>query len=54
MFEFKGSEHLRREIETIDEVRVAIAWMYMISGDRFGTSLMLRAGLAKPDGFAGF
>ncbi len=34
MFEFKGSEHLCREIETVDEVRAAIAWMYMISGDR--------------------
>ena len=34
MFEFKGSEHLCRGIETIDEVRSATAWMYMTSGDR--------------------
>src|SRR5262249_649691 len=34
MFEFKGCEHLCRGLETIDEVRPAIACMYMTSGNR--------------------
>lgn len=34
MFEFKGCEHLCRGIETIDEIRNAVTWMYMTAGDR--------------------
>lgn len=34
MFEFKGSEHLSRGLETIDELRLATGWMYMTAGDR--------------------
>jgi Xaa-Pro aminopeptidase len=34
MFEFKGSEHLCRGLETIDELRLATGWMYMTAGDR--------------------
>ena len=34
MFEFKGSEHLCRGLETIDELRVALGWMFMTNGDR--------------------
>jgi Xaa-Pro aminopeptidase len=34
MFEFKGSGHVCEGLETIDELRVAIGWMYMTSGDR--------------------
>ncbi len=34
MFEFKGSEHVCRGLETIDELRIATGWMYMTTGDR--------------------
>jgi Xaa-Pro aminopeptidase len=34
MFEFKGSEHLCKGLETIDELRLATGWMYMTAGDR--------------------
>jgi len=34
MFEFKGCAHLSNELETIDEVRTAIGWMYMSVGNR--------------------
>lgn len=34
MFEFKGCEHLCQGIETIDEFRNAVTWMYMTAGDR--------------------
>ena len=34
MFEFKSCEHLCRGLETIDEVRTAIGWMFMSVGDR--------------------
>jgi Xaa-Pro aminopeptidase len=34
MFEFKSCEHLCEGLETIDELRVAIGWMFMSVGDR--------------------
>ncbi len=34
MFEFKGCAHLSENLETIDEVRTAIGWMYMSVGNR--------------------
>jgi Xaa-Pro dipeptidase len=34
LFEFKGCEHLAQGIETIDEVRNAVTWMYMTAGNR--------------------
>lgn len=34
LFEFKGCEHLAQGIETIDEIRNAVTWMYMTAGDR--------------------
>ena len=34
MFEFKGCEHLCQGIDTIDEIRRAVTWMYMAAGDR--------------------
>jgi Xaa-Pro aminopeptidase len=33
-FEYKGSEHVARGIEIIDEVRPAISWFYFAAGDR--------------------
>ena len=33
-FEYKGSEHLVADIETIDEVRPVTKWYYMNAGDR--------------------
>jgi Xaa-Pro aminopeptidase len=32
-FEFRNSEHLAANLETVDEIRRAIAWFYMYSGD---------------------
>ena len=34
LFEFKGCDHLAAGIETIDEIRPAVTWMYMTAGDR--------------------
>ncbi len=34
LFEFKGCEHLAQGIDTIDEIRTAVTWMYMAVGDR--------------------
>lgn len=34
LFEFKGCDHLAAGIETIDEIRLAVTWMYMTAGDR--------------------
>ena len=34
MFEFKSCEHLCHGLETIDELRTAIGWMFMSVGDR--------------------
>lgn len=34
VFEFKGCEHLSNNIATVDEVRIAIGWIYMSTGDR--------------------
>jgi Xaa-Pro dipeptidase len=33
-FEYKGAEHVAKGLETIDEVRPAIAWFYFAAGDR--------------------
>jgi hypothetical protein len=33
-FEFKGSEHRCHGLDTIDEVRPAMSWLYMTHGDR--------------------
>jgi Xaa-Pro aminopeptidase len=33
-FEYKGAEHVAHGIETIDEVRPAIAWFYFAAGNR--------------------
>lgn len=33
-FEYKGAEHVAHGLETIDEVRPAIAWFYFAAGDR--------------------
>jgi Xaa-Pro aminopeptidase len=33
LFEFKGCEHLNEGLPGIDEIRTAIAWMYMTNGD---------------------
>ncbi len=32
-FQYRGSEHLVRDLETIDDVRPACAWFYMYSGE---------------------
>jgi len=34
MFEFKGCEHLCQGLETIDELRGAVTWMFMTAGDQ--------------------
>ena len=34
LFEFKSCEHLSKDLETIDEIRIAKGWMYMGAGDR--------------------
>ena len=34
MFEFERCTHLCRGIETIDEIRNAVSWLYVIAGDR--------------------
>ncbi|MDH3668549.1 MAG: Xaa-Pro peptidase family protein [Paracoccaceae bacterium] len=34
MFEFKGCKHLSEGLEGIDEIRDAIAWLFMSAGDR--------------------
>ena len=44
MFEFKGCEHLCDGYEGIDEVRNAVAWIYMSAGDRAAERLKLWAG----------
>ncbi len=36
MFEFSGSEHICRGLETIDEIRPATSWMFMTAGDKVG------------------
>ena len=33
-FEYRRSEHLAQDIETVDEVRTARTWFYMTAGDR--------------------
>jgi Xaa-Pro aminopeptidase len=33
-FEYKGAEHLANGVETIDEVRTAVAWFYFAAGER--------------------
>jgi len=33
-FEYKGAEHVAKGLETINEVRPAIAWFYFAAGDR--------------------
>jgi Xaa-Pro aminopeptidase len=38
-FEYKGAEHVAKGIETIDEVRPAIAWFYFAAGDRMAERL---------------
>jgi Xaa-Pro aminopeptidase len=38
-FEYKGAEHVAKGIETIDEVRPAIAWFYFAAGSRMGERL---------------
>jgi Xaa-Pro aminopeptidase len=38
-FEYRGAEHVAEGIETIDEVRPAIAWFYYAAGDRMGERL---------------
>ncbi|SDR51263.1 Xaa-Pro aminopeptidase [Rhizobiales bacterium GAS113] len=43
-FEYKGSEHLVRDIEVIDEVRPATKWYYMSGGDRLGERVEKWAG----------
>ncbi len=44
MFEFKSCRHLCEGLETIDEVRDAVAWMYMYLGDRLAENLGRWAG----------
>ncbi len=34
MFEFKSCEHLNDGLEGVSEIRAAVSWMYMTSGDR--------------------
>jgi Xaa-Pro aminopeptidase len=43
-FEYLGAEHVAQGIETIDEVRPAIAWFYYAAGDRMGERLKRWAG----------
>lgn len=43
MFEFKGCEHLSRGLAGIDEIRPAIGWLYMTTGDRLPERLALWA-----------
>jgi Xaa-Pro aminopeptidase len=38
-FEYKGAEHLAKGVETIDEIRTAIAWFYFAAGNRMGERL---------------
>ena len=38
-FEYKGAEHVAHGLETIDEVRPAIAWFYFAAGDRMAERL---------------
>jgi Xaa-Pro aminopeptidase len=38
-FEYKGAEHLAKGVETIDEIRTAIAWFYFAAGSRMAERL---------------
>jgi Xaa-Pro aminopeptidase len=38
-FEYKGAEHLAKGLETIDEIRTAIAWFYFAAGSRMAERL---------------
>ena len=39
MFEFKGCEHLNDGLPAIDELRIAVSWMFMARGERAGEGL---------------
>jgi Xaa-Pro aminopeptidase len=43
-FEYKGAEHLAKDVETIDEIRTAIAWFYFAAGHRMAERLKLWSG----------
>ncbi len=40
LFEFKGGEHLSRDLPAIDEVRTAIGWMFLVAGDRLAENVI--------------
>ena len=43
LWEFKGCEHLNRDLPGIDEIRTAVSWMFMAAGDKVDVKLEMWA-----------